>query len=208
MTKKKMTMSINVLSVLIILVSLCIGLVGRTNSWFVAEHNEGVQIIVKVGDLKLSLYQTIDGTTNRVYSYSENMDMEENERVFVELGEVDPSTLNVLQLQVANDDPKSVPMYIKFKFEVYARGVNSDTLLSTTISGFTAWSDQQAGFKKNDTDEFYYYKSADGNNKIFEKGETQTLLTGFEFNYDNISSYTSSESIYLKLTIDGSVAAW
>ena len=67
MIKNKSTISINILSVLIILMSVFIAVVGSTNSWFTSKQENGVQIIINVGDLKLNLYQKIkDEETQQV----------------------------------------------------------------------------------------------------------------------------------------------
>lgn len=216
MTKRKNSISINIVSVLIVLMSLFIGVVGKTNAWFTAEHKNGVEIVVQVGALSLSLYQRIDeSTTNLVYSYAENAELAEANKKYVQFnGRIIPDVPNTLHLYIANDDPKSVPMYVRYKFEIFARGETYDTEIPVQIEGFIAWSASQAGMKFDESSGFYYYKSADGNNALLEKSASQVLMTSFKINYSDMVDasgnlkFASSESIYIKLTVEGSAVGW
>ena len=66
MSKKTKNISINVLSVFIILVCLLFAVVGETNAWFTAEHQNGIQIVVDVGVLKLKVYQNSIDDNNQI----------------------------------------------------------------------------------------------------------------------------------------------
>ena len=216
MIKRKNSISINIVSVFIILISLFIGVVGGTNAWFTAQHRNGVEIVVQVGTVKLSLYQKInESTTNLIYSYAENeLQTDANKRYISLSGAISPDISKNLCLYISNDDPKSVPVYIRYKFELFARGEFQDANIPVSISGFASWSNSQAGMKKNDTDGFYYYTSADGNHALLNKSASLDLMTSFVIGYEDMVDvngglkFTSSNAIYMKLTVEGSAVDW
>ena len=195
--------------------SLFIGVVGKTNAWFTAEHNNGVEIVVQIGALKLSLYQQINSTTaNVVYSYDENSNKTDMDKKYILLsGAIEPDVSKDLNLYVSNDDSKSVPMYLRYKFELFVRGETIDTQIPVSIAGFTVWVTGQTGMKQ-ESDGFYYYTGADGSHALLAKGESKTIMTTFKIDYaDMVNSlgnakFTYSESVYIKLTIEGSAVDW
>jgi len=214
MTKKSTTISINILSVFIILVCFCIGVVGYTNSWFSTTQKNGVQIIVDVGEMKLQLYQKLATQTNTIYTYDENQENGTTNYVVLD-DEIIPDVLTDLNLVLSNEDRGSASMFLRFKFELFVRGVSVDRSIPIEIEGFAQPGESSNGFVKRivDGETYYYYQNDNGTNEKFEKGATEiSLLTGFKVTYDTVlnNSYLSSgsESVYIKLTIDASAADW
>ena len=234
MIKKTKSISINILSVFIILMCLLIGVVGNTNAWFTSEHQNGIQIVVDVGDLKLKLYQnSIDENGNNlVYTYEENTENETDKYVSLSK-EIVPDVSNSLTLILSNEDKGSASMYVRFKFELYLRnrGTTADTKIASTISGYTAQASDKDGFRYNSADGYYYYQSSTGasstsfsndyNTKL-EKTKNATLLTSFTVPYIGMTDYdgttflpgfvdasgnlvNGSETLYIKLTVEASV---
>ena len=216
MTRKKTSISINLLSVLIILMSVFIGIVGQTNSWFTASHENGVQIIVNVGDLKLNLYQKIGSNENIVYSYAENDKETTTEKKYITLSQaILPDEQVDLQLILKNEDLGSASMYLRFKFELFACGADSDRLIPTELIGV----DEGFILREeilNDVNSGYYYYSEDGTTCGLFKQNTEgvNLMTDFVVNYEDMFSDSgellniASETLYVKLTVDASVNSW
>jgi len=213
MRSKTNSISINVLSVLIILISLFIGIVGWTNSWFTAEQNGGVQIVINVGELQLNLWQKIGNQNKEIYTYEKNQN--ETTKSYIQLnGPIIPGEKNPLSLYLENKDEKSAPMYVKFKFELYVRGVDKDTKIDTVLSvDDENLTTTRFGVKTNN-DGWYYYQDANENNVLVEKGASIVMMTHFEFDYNQILDnndnlkYVDSDSIYIKLTIKSDLINW
>ena len=187
MKTKSTTISINALSVLVILMCLLLSVIAPVNSWFRDSHENGVQIIVDVGTLNLKVYQNalptesemqtnptkneiFSNETNTKYETDKNEDQTDNTKTnpqYIALGgEIKPDTAVPLKLILANKDEGSASMYVRFKLEVYARGFSGDTLLEgVTLSGYdvplaNATQDESAGgFVFNSADGYYYYQS-------------------------------------------------
>lgn len=210
MTKKRANFSINVISVLIVLISLFIGIVGYTNAWFTSEHNNGVQIVVDVGNLKLTLYQG----SREVYSNAQNAN--ETTKSYIQIEDdkrIIPNEKFNLNLTLKNEDQGSTSMYVRFKFELYVRGVADDTLIPTTIEGFVQPTQNSNGFVYNN-DGYYYYKTAGGALAYFAQGTNNaTLMNGFTVDYSsfinsNYERINTAGSVYIKLIVQGSVTSW
>lgn len=216
MSKKTKNISINVLSVFIILVCLLFAVVGETNAWFTAEHQNGIQIVVDVGVLKLKVYQNSIDDNNQIYTNEDNV--KESTSKYVNLGgEVLPDTVVPLTLLLSNQDKGSASMYVRFKFEIFARGrdATDDRLVASTISGFTPATyvsagnaGNQKGFRYNSADGYYYYQSAEGAsvanfsstyNAKMVKNEYATLLTGFTIPYEG---YTTASGEFIPGFLD------
>ena len=209
MIKKTKPISINILSVFTILVSLLLSCVGITNAWFTSEKQNGVKIIVSVGAFQLNLYQDIDGEDTKILTNKDNETSTSPQ--YVDIGDkILPDTPIELDLTLINEDSGSAAMYVRYKFEVYARGVNSDMLIPCTIAGFTQQTETQVGFDLDESNGYYYYKDTDGTNKLFTKGTSQTLMTTFTIPYSSfINSNGSlklinSDTIHIKVIIDAS----
>lgn len=223
MTRKSTTISINVLSVLIILISVFVGVVGHSNAWFSAEHKDGVQIIVQVGDLKLSLYQDSIDINNIIYTYEDNDKLTENAKKYVtfsEETEILPDVPVALTLILANEDAGSASMYVRYKLELYARGGNKDTLIPIKLIGNNENFELKPLAQDDVNSGYYYYKESTATtskNGLFaqnEEGEGVVLLTHFKIEFSSLLDENgnllniNSETIYLKLTVDASLTDW
>lgn len=220
MIKNKSTISINILSVLIILMSVFIAVVGSTNSWFTSKQENGVQIIINVGDLKLNLYQktkdeeTQQVTTKEIYTYEQNTTDKTNK--YIELsGPVIPGEDVALNLCLENKDIKSVPMYVRFKFELYLRDKTKDIKIPVLLKVDGETGDASFGQKDNASiNDYYYYQDSGKNNVLFEKEASVDLMTHFKIDYDEMLkangdiNYFSSEAMYIKLTIEATLINW
>ena len=218
MIKNRSTISINILSVLIILISVFIGVVGSTNAWFTVEQINGVEIIVNVGELKLNLYQRIvdpetdEVSTKEIYTYDQNISAQN--KSYVELsGPIIPGENMALNLYLENKDVASVPMYVRFKFGLYVRGETHDDIIPVSLireDASTIGFGQKTGATHDD---YYYYQDANQNNVLFDKESSVDLMTHFKIDYsemfeDESMIYTSSDALYIKLTIEASLISW
>lgn len=207
MIKKTKDISINILSVFIILISLFLTCFTVTNAWFTSTHQDGVEIVVNIGDLKLSLYQEISSTDVKIFTNSENS--KSTTPKYIELNDVVHPDEDVgLILKLANEDPGSTSMYIRFKFELYIRGVAADTLLPCKIKEFDKPTSTSNGFTYKDG--YYYYTNSSGENVEFARGDSATIMESFNVSYsdfintDGSFKIINSDSLYIKLTVDAS----
>lgn len=232
MKNRTATFSMNVLSALLVLMSLLLCVVNPVNSWFKIEHNQGVQISVMVGNLKLKVYQNAvptdeeleaNPTKNEIFTNKINTDEKTSTPQYITLGgEIKPDEPVSLTLILANKDAGSASMYVRFKFEVYVRKINSsndpehELLQGVEVSGFDEPEGTTNGFVKNG-DYYYYQKSSTGafnnsNNVKFAKGEDVVMFTHFTVPYSAFVDTSTgelkiknSESVYIKLIVDGSI---
>ena len=163
MTKRNSTISINIISALIILISIFVALVGNVNAWFTAEHKDGIQMIINIGDLKLNLYQRITGQEelNEVYTYAENLKDTTTTKKYIDFkGKVLPDGQNYIELILKNEDQGSAAMYLRFKFELYVRNATKDILIPTTIYGVDEKFELKPAQTGNNDSGYYYYKSS------------------------------------------------
>ena len=72
--KKERWLSINIVSVLVILISLFTFSFYGVNSWFTQSHNEGVEIYVELSDIMLNVYQKIGGQNTLLTPINEEVD--------------------------------------------------------------------------------------------------------------------------------------
>ncbi|MBO5954477.1 MAG: hypothetical protein J6Q13_00730 [Clostridia bacterium] len=206
------------------------GTVGSVNSWFTDTHRNGVQISVEIGDLKLKVYQAsldnegnivenskVEILTNEInHEYGtdeieEGQPNTETNPQYIDLGgEIVPETPVDLVLVLANQDSGSASMFVRFKFEIYVRGLTSDTKIEgVTITGFKTPDATTCGFVKED-DGYYYYQDNEGNNALFAKNAEVTMMHNFTvplsafLDANGNMLLTHSETIYIKLLIDGS----
>lgn len=214
LTKKTKTISINIISALIILICLCLGVVSGTNAWFTSERKNGVEIIVDVGVLQLKVYQNeVDANKNNEIN-SEKTNETAVEKKYIQLdGQISSDVPVNLKLILTNEDRGSAAMFIRYKFELFARGVEEDILIPTTIDGYGAVNATAKGFRQNLEDGFYYYQKAGStgefstnNNALFENGQNSqiVLLTSFTVPYEDYCNFNGSETVYIKLTIQAS----
>ena len=193
-------------------------IVTPANAWFTDSQANGIQIEVKVGDLKLSLYHTSKTANNLIYTNSKN---EENESdsdestvsKYIPLNKkVEAGVPADLKLIVSNEETDSIPMYVKFKFELYSRGIESDELITTNLT-VDAPTGSANGWVLNagETDDGYYYlQDANGNDVVLNKNMSLTLFTKFtipmsEFISNGQLGLTNSDTLYIKFYIFASI---
>jgi len=210
MIRKSKTISINILSVSIILICLLLSCVGYTNAWFTSNKQDGVKIIVEVGSLKLNLYQNIGGENVRILSNKDDPDANANQYIVLNEDDgISPDEEINVTLIIANDDTASASMYLRYKFEVYIHGTTSDTLLNSTIADYLPQTEEQKGFAPGG-DGYYYYRDEAGENALFKKGTSATIMESFTIPYeefieaDGSLKLVNSDTIYVKLIIDAS----
>lgn len=202
MKKKTQSISINVVSAMVILLCLLITIIQPVNAWFSSNHENGVQISVMVGNLNLKLYQgeTEIKTNDKNATGSEKsyINLSQSQKIM-------PDTNVSLELVLRNEDEGALGLHIRFKFEIYKRGYESDTLIDANI---TAGSD----FTKQD--DYYVYTKGTGSSVELAKGDSTTLMTAFQIpmtafvgDSDNMIIQDSS-TIYIKLTIEGSTSSY
>jgi len=210
MKKKITSISINVLSALVILLCLFLGVVSPVNAWFTDSHKNGVQIQIEIGDLKLKVFQndaTIAG--NEIYTNADNAENETAE--YIELsGEIKPDTAVPLKLILTNKDSGSAAMYVRYKFEVYKRGLTTDSLISgVTLGGFVAPNGANKGIVKEG--DYYYYRDSSNANALFTKGSEVIMMQNFTIPFSAFVDangnmlITNSDTISLKLIIEASI---
>ena len=225
MIKKTTAISINIVSVFIILISVFISCVGHANAWFTAGNYKGIEISATVGDLDVNLYQ---------YDKSEDMDNPENGEKIITIatneeattdpksyvdfsGEIKPDQEISLKLKMKNNDLGSTAMYVRFKLELFLRNPNEDVLIPIEISGMQSCDADSNGFVNGKDGWWYYqYNVTDGvynssNNVEFKKGAEAILSTGITIPYssflDNSNNLQliNSGTLLIKITIDGSI---
>lgn len=221
MTNRGKTISINILSVFIILVSVLFAVVGQTNSWFTAEDKNGIEIVVDVGDLRLAVYQVetakltnyVPNDNDKILNDEENGALAAASRKYIELesGELIPEEWMTVNLVLSNNDQGAASMYVKFKFELFKRGLNGDEKVEIIIDGYDK-NTSKNGFVQNG--EWLCYQNTSGQNVEFPRGNQVVLMKTFKIPYSSFVDTTTgnfklgnSETLYAKLTIHASLNA-
>lgn len=194
MKSKRQGSLINILSLALVLVCLFMPIIGSADSWFTYSGSNVVQITASMSGIDIALYHTSVASGNVIKTNTENSDAGTANYIPLN-GAIHPDTVKPLTLIVENTKETSV--YVKFKFEVYADGLEGDTLIpcSITNSGFT-----QSG------DYFVYGNTAAGTS-IAQNG-TATLMTGFTIAYEDFETIGNSETIKLKVEVIASSVAF
>lgn len=212
MRKKSTTVSINIISVLVILMCLLLGVVAPANAWFTDNDMQGVKIVVEVGDLKVKLYQNSIADANEISTNIANT--ENNTNKYISLStEIKPDVPVDLVLWLANKDLGSTAMFVRYKFQIFVRPAGVDTEIDgVTISGYDAPSGSTNGFVDGQ-DGYYYYKNSSGSNVLFAQNAQAKIMQKFTVPFsafidsDGDMINTNSETIYLKLTVEASVSS-
>ena len=211
MNKKTHSISINILSAIVILLCLFLGAVNPVNAWFTDSHKNGVQIQIEIGDLKLKVFQNNASVAgNEISTNADNA--ENNTNKYIELsGEITPDNPVNLKLILTNKDSGSASMYVRYKFEVYTRGISADTKLDgVEIAGFVAPTESAKGVVKDG--DYYYYRDNTNANALFTKGSEFTMLQTFKVPFSAFVDVngnmliTNSATIYLKLIVEASIS--
>ena len=141
-----------------------------------------------------------------IYHFATNMQ-------FIQLSQkIEPEENVDLKLKLKNEDKGETSVYIRFKFQLMARGVDEDTEIPIQIYGFTAAKASTPGFVKEG--DYYYYKESSlegAQNALFAKDTSVDLLTSFNVPFSSFYDeenenmiIKNSETVYIKLTIDES----
>ena len=107
-------------------------------------------------------------------------------------------------------------MFVKFKFELYSRGLTSDELITTNLTGMGSPEGSTDTLVLDNSAEgkgFYYLQNSLGNEVVLEKNKTLTLFTHFtvpmsEFISSGTTGLTNSDELYIKLYVDASLTAF
>lgn len=206
-------------------------IISPVNAWFTDRQDDGIQILIKVGDLKLSLYHTSVATSNLIYTDKINTDNEtDNDNTttskYIPLsGKVEAGQPVALKLILSNEASDSIPMYVRFKFELYARGITRDELIATELTGMGSPEDLILSDSSevsadtwvldtsNQGQGFYYLQNSLGKEVVLGKDKKLTLFTHFtvpmsEFISNGVTGLTNSDELYIKLYIDSSLTAF
>ena len=209
MKGSKKSLSINILSVMIILISLFACSFYGVNSWFSQTHNDGVEIFVDLADLMINVYQK-EGGTNRLLTPM----LEPEDASYVNLsGKIIPDQSVGLEMVLGNDEAGSSPVFVRFKFTLYVRGVDQDQEISTQIGGYPQQTASSEGFKYNEEDGYYYYSDKQGNPTKLSSGLTVNMMTSFVVDYDDVMNSgqllnLNGDLVYVVLTVDANIAGW
>lgn len=209
MWKTKKSLSINILSVMVILISLFACSFYGVNSWFSQSHNNGVEIFVDLADLMINVYQK-EGGTNRLLTPM----LEPEDVSYVNLSaKIIPDQAVGLEMILGNDEAGSSPVFVRFKFNLYVRGVDQDREISTQIKGYLQQTASSEGFKYNEEDGYYYYSDKQGNPTKLASGATVSMMSGFVVDYDDMVnsgqlSDLNGDLVYIVLTVDANIAGW
>lgn len=231
MIKKFTAISINIVSVFIILISVFVVSIGKVNAWFTAGNYKAIEITATVGNLDVNLYQyesiedmnaEIDANNpekgSKIITIETNEKEETNPKSYVDFsGEIKPDQPIDLMLKIKNNDLGSASMYVRFKIELFSRNPSEDVLIPIEISGVQECKADSYGFVKGDEGWWYYqYNVTDGvynstNNVEFGKGAEATLSTGIKIPYssfvesNNNLKLINSDTLFIKITVNGSI---
>lgn len=192
MIKRKSDISINVLTALVILFSILLLSVGVGNAWFSYNLDNGLYLIVKVGEFNVSLYQVEGQNSTQVFTNSKNS-TEANPSYIVFNEMVVPEAVNELQLDLKNEDA-GVTVLMRFKFQLYACDGVTDVLIPTTLDLGNDFVYRADGYN--------YYVDENKNNKIFLNNERITLFTGFIVGTEDFNKYENGATVKIVLTVE------
>lgn len=219
MMKEKKAISINILSVLIILTTLLLFVIHPTGAWFSDSHLNEIKINATVANMKLQLFQITKDESNadvetEILTNIENAEIDQSDPTksqYIELkGKISHDQKVELKLVLENNNKGKSAMCVKFKFELFVRGSAEDKLINTTIDGFVQPTATTKGFVK-DADGFYYYKdssNANAENALFERDTSVQLMSSFTVPYSSFADgegnliLTNSDTIYIQLTVE------
>ncbi len=186
----------------LILLTFSILILSPVNSWFTSGSGLKLKFEIAVGDIMVTVKQKIsEDKTLILYEggeYPDKIDISSSNGV----KEILPDTEYGLELEMSNADIGVGKVKLKFKAQFYAIGMNEDILLDSSLIGYQAPSESEAGFVRNSADDnFYHYVDSDGNDAEFDSNAVVTLMTGFKINYDETYAQLNCEIIKMVLTI-------
>ena len=200
-------------SVLLILTSLLLSILGVTNAWFTSGENRKIECIVNIGQINLNVYQVFSsGSEVLIKSNDENEESSTPSYVDLTNGtndrEIIPDQNYSLNLVLKNEDEGAQSLYVRYKIELYACNDNADIMLNPIITGYTTPTSTTNGFVYNQADGYYYYQNNNNENQTFESNSEATLIGGLTIPYSDFA-YTgeyptiNGNNIRLVITIEG-----
>ena len=132
MLKKTKNISINILTAVVILLSLLLVATGVTNAWFTTDGTRKLKLVFNVGQLNVKLYQTIGEEEIEVFTNSVNENAGNSAKYITLTDEILPDQVVDLNLKLKNED-KGAGVYIRYQFALYACGVEEDILIPIDI---------------------------------------------------------------------------
>lgn len=202
---RKTTFSSTVVLAIMLLACLLLGSVGVTGAWFTAT-NDDIKIQVNISGMGIYLYQTIGETNYKIVDTIENANVEKQ---YMELsGIIEKDTEIDLIAKINTTEPNG--LYVRFKFEVIALGLENVAVYPTLIGGTIATSGTN-GFVLNDADKFYYYGSVNSQQKITIKNnnELTTLFEKFKISSEQFAANNlNGQTVKLQLTLEASDTSW
>ena len=195
MIKKTKNISINILVVLFVLLSLLCISVGVGHAWFTTNQNRGVQVVVRVNEYNLVLYQVTNNSeteSSKVdYTYKKN-DREGSSNYIVLKDALLADEFNDLKLKVKNEDA-GAGVYIKYQIKLFALTANAKTEIPIDVT-----LGENFELKNN----YFYYVDTSSANKLLSNSNEVILLTGFTVPYSSFESFQGGETVMLELTIE------
>ncbi len=149
MKRKERISSIVVVLVSLILLTFSILILSPVNSWFTSGSGLKLKFEIAVGDIMVTVKQKIsEDKTLILYEggeYPDKIDISSSNGV----KEILPDTEYGLELEMSNADIGVGKVKLKFKAQFYAIGMNEDILLDSSLIGYQAPSESEAGFVRN-----------------------------------------------------------
>ena len=213
MIKRDRFSLIYLLLTVVITLSLFVSSVSFVNAWFITSHNKGIQIVINLSDMNLSLYQKFGNVETLLNTNKENVGAETPSYITLSNNEIVPDVENELNLILENSDAGS-GIYLRYSLKLIAQGVEFDQQSQRYVKKETIIPiELNLGDGIVENNDYYYYGIVDENGNLtdstfFEKvGDTAarlTLLTGFTVPYSSFKQMEGSETLKLVLSVEGS----
>ena len=204
---------LKILTVMILLLSIFMAIIGITNSWFTSGENKKIEIEVHIGQIDIELYQVkTDGTEVLINTNEDNQTVTTPSYIDITDGtdsrEIVPDQNYTLNLVLRNSDEGNQSLYVRYKIELYACGNNYDILLHPNISGYTTPTGNSNGFVYDPTDGYFYYRNNEGENQTLTSQDDATLIGSFMIPYSDFAfagnySTINGNNLKLVLTVEG-----
>lgn len=209
MKKLRRDSQLSILSVMLILTTLLLAILGITNSWFTSGENKKIELVINIGQINIAVYQQKpDGSEVLINTFEENetspqpsyVDLTDN----TGSREIVPDQNYSLNLILKNTDVGDQSLYIRYKIELYACNNDEDILLHPSISGFTAPTASSNGFVYDETDGYYYYRNGAGVNQPYDSNQSNSIIGAFSIPYSDFAftgDYPTINGNNLKLVL-------
>ena len=219
MIKRTKNISINIISVFVILITVLLACVSSTNAWFTQTKQNGIKVEVVVANLNLQLYQTINSSEVKILTTVKNSEYETDDKDSTQpqyltlSGKIMPDEFVPITLTLKNEDAGTSSMYVRFKMELYRRTINGDEFVPIEIMAGGIPNGKTAGFglKNDDSSGYCYYQNNQQINTMFEKETSAIMLTQFKVPYTSFIDangnmlIVDSETCYIKIIVEASL---